>query len=371
MPPRTRRSAAVAAAALVADMQMESEEEEEQVDVEAEDEEQDGDDVEEEDDEDGEDDAEDDEESEEEPPPQPRLRITLKLPPTNASSNGTATPDDPEMEYPAYKRTPKRRAKARVIQDADVESEDPMSPPESDEESTVPSVRPMTTRQAVLASVVDSSHVSLNEGSRSKKQPLNETELALRREETARKRKNLSEKRLEDEKAETINRLLKKQSRPRNKRNNTTDDRSPMPTASGSRTPKVKAKTQDAEEGEGDEDEDEDAMDVDQQIEEVKPVMYRWVSSLREVPVEGDGMEKRMEVALTFSVPDTLFPTSPPAPPEVVRQVDAQAEKERAARGPGVCAIVGCGKPRKYRLPRDWTIGACDSIHLRVLANQA
>ena len=76
----------------------------------------------------------------------------------------------------------------------------------------------MTTRQAVLASVVDSSHVSLSEfpphllllppvshtgideGSKSKKQPLNETELALRREEIARKRKNLSEKKLEDEK---------------------------------------------------------------------------------------------------------------------------------------------------------------------------
>ena len=40
----------------------------------------------------------------------------------------------------------------------------------------------------------------IDEGSRSKKQPLNETELALRREETARKRKNLSEKKLEDEK---------------------------------------------------------------------------------------------------------------------------------------------------------------------------
>ncbi|CAA7268899.1 unnamed protein product [Cyclocybe aegerita] len=352
----------------VADMQMESEEEEEQVDVEVEDDEQEGEDVEEEDDEDG----DVDEESEEEPPPPPRLKITLKLPPTNASSNGTATPDDPEMEYPAYKRTPKRRAKARVIEDADVESEDPMSPSESDEGSSLPSVRPMTTRQAVLASVVDSSHVSLNEGTRSKKQPLNETELALRREETARKRKNLSEKRLEDEKAETINRLLKKQSRPRNKRNNTADDRSPMPTASGSRTPKVKAKAQDGEEGEGEDEEDEDAMDVDQQIEEVKPVMYRWVSSLREVPVEGNGTEKRMEVALTFSVPETLFPPPPPpVAPEVAPEVDAQAEKERAARGPGVCAIAGCGKPRKYRLPRDWTIGACDSIHLRVLANQA
>ena len=121
---------------------------------------------------------------------------------------------------------------AKIIQDVDIESEDPTSPSaasdvpsagESESRSTgtpSTSVKPMTTRQAVLASVVDSSHVSLSdsyllplplistlnnlycvdEGSKSKKQPLNETELALRREEIARKRKNLSEKKLEDEK---------------------------------------------------------------------------------------------------------------------------------------------------------------------------
>lgn len=38
------------------------------------------------------------------------------------------------------------------------------------------------------------------ESNRSKKKTLNETELALRREETARKRKNMTEKKLEDEK---------------------------------------------------------------------------------------------------------------------------------------------------------------------------
>lgn len=42
--------------------------------------------------------------------------------------------------------------------------------------------------------------VYIDEGSRNKKKQLNESELALRREETARKRKNLSEKKLEDEK---------------------------------------------------------------------------------------------------------------------------------------------------------------------------
>ena len=77
-----------------------------------------------------------------------------------------------------------------------VETDDDIS---SDDLRSRATTRPMTTRQAVLASVMDSSHVSLNE-TRQKKPPLNETELALRREETARKRRNLTEKKLEDEK---------------------------------------------------------------------------------------------------------------------------------------------------------------------------
>jgi len=211
----------------------------------------------------------------------------------------------------------------------------------------------------------------LDQGTRSKKQPLNETELALRREETARKRKNLSEKKLEDEKAETINRLLKKQSRPKNKRNNTVDDRSPMPTASGSRTPKVKAKngTGDDEDAEAEEEEAEDAVDVTEQPEEIKPVMYRWVSSLRTIPGDGEG-EQKVKMEITFSVPEALFPAPPPSQEDVVIEDAKEAEKIQKARGPGVCAVEGCGKPRKYRLPKDWTIGACDSTHLRVIANR-
>ena len=118
-------------------------------------------------------------------PNQPRLKITLKLPAHNASSAGTPTPDD--LDYAAFKRTPRRRAKskwvwfdrffrsrvrvaAKVIQDVDIESEDPQSPSESEEGKFTPDVpsgapstgtKPMTTRQAVLASVVDPTHVSL------------------------------------------------------------------------------------------------------------------------------------------------------------------------------------------------------------------
>ena len=108
-----------------------------------------------------------------------------------------------------------------------------------------------------------------------KKNQLNEAEIALRREKTARKRKYLSEKKLEDEKmrpfppfplsyidhdrrflmralfllykAETINRLLKKKSGTRNRRNPlaSAEDRTPA-TYTGNGTPA---------EGEVDEDE--------------------------------------------------------------------------------------------------------------------
>ena len=64
---------------------------------------------------------------------------------------------------------------AKVIHDNDIESEDPTSRSASDEDVSTqggpsrstgtPTVttRPLTTRQAVLASMVDASHVSLSE----------------------------------------------------------------------------------------------------------------------------------------------------------------------------------------------------------------
>ena len=168
--------------------------------------------------------------------------------------------------------------------------------------------------------------------------------------------------------AETINRLLKKQSRPKNKRTTALDDRSPLPSVSGSRTPKTKMKSntqEDGEEGEGDDEEDE-AMDiVEEPPEEVKPVMYRWVSSLKVVPSSIGNTNRQVEMGITFSVPEAFVPS-----PAVSREESIELEKNRAARGPGVCAVEGCGQVRKYRLPRDWTIGACNSTHLRIVANQ-
>ena len=84
--------------------------------------------------------------------------------------------------------------------------------------------------------------------------------------------------------AETINRLLKKQSRPKNKRATALNDRSPLPSVSGSRTPKTKLKSNPQEEGEEAEVEEEEDEDIiEEPPKEVKPVMYRWVSALQEV----------------------------------------------------------------------------------------
>lgn len=68
-----------------------------------------------------------------------------------------------------------RLSLAKVIHDNDIESEDPTSPEESEEEvsnsggptrtavAPAGAKRPLTTRQAVLASMVDPTHVSLSE----------------------------------------------------------------------------------------------------------------------------------------------------------------------------------------------------------------
>ncbi|KAF8549300.1 hypothetical protein OG21DRAFT_1470188 [Imleria badia] len=249
------------------------------------------------------------------PPPsphKPRLKIKLKLPqilsPNESSSRATSTPSD-----------------------------------EDDEDEVVGgSTHPMTSRQAVLASVVDSSHVSLSESSRKKKQ-LTESELALRREETARKRKNLTEKKLEDEKAETINRLLKKQSKSKTKRNalSTADDRTPV-----SATPAVVQSTRDGSE----------APEVEApELIELIPTMYRWISTTE--PASGDA-NGRMK--LSFSVPVSVLPEDTPPP----------SETRFPSPEKPVCDVSGCERARKYRLVRDWLKGACGMEHLKMLERQ-
>ncbi|KAF5314229.1 hypothetical protein D9758_014287 [Tetrapyrgos nigripes] len=210
-------------------------------------------------------------------PRQPRLKITLKLPQAPGSTSATPTPgveseDVPQGRTRAKGATTKRSAAVRSrrrIQDmdssseqegpesqddegedevdvdgeedegeeeVDVEEEEQEVEGEGEEDddmdggasgSAAGAGKKLTARQAALANAVDPGHVSLDtelvdvqslSTTKNKKKVLNETEIALRKEENARKRKNLSEKKLEDEKLETINRLLKKQSRPRARR---------------------------------------------------------------------------------------------------------------------------------------------------------
>ncbi|KAH6906937.1 hypothetical protein BKA70DRAFT_1285893 [Coprinopsis sp. MPI-PUGE-AT-0042] len=264
----------------------------------------------------------------------------------------------------------------------------------------------MTARQAVLASVVDSSHVALEGTStRPKKQPLTEMEIALKREETARKRKNLSEKKAEDERNDTINRLLKKQTRPRARRANTGNV--PLTGASTPQTTKGVSKTGLGlkavanEEGEDEIDLEDEDLPAEIVVDEPKPTMYRWVSRVEDVSipttegggdtamdvvVEGKGKAKEGErkMVITFSVPDSLLPAPPTLASlgEGVAKMDLDPQPPTSARsanptvlpvpgkGPGVCAIQGCTAARKYRFVKDWTVGACGMGHLKDLEGQ-
>ncbi|GJE86018.1 PAPA-1 domain-containing protein [Phanerochaete sordida] len=257
----------------------------------------------------------------------PRLRIKLKLPQQSEASSvaATATP------------TPDGTSRRRILpRGSDIESED--SDEDDDDSDSVAATpgRPLTARQAVLRNVVDSSHVSLAEPPNPrKKKALTEVEIALKREETARKRKNLSEKKLEDEKAETINRLLKKQSRK--------GKRSALSTAEDRPTPGIGQ--DDVEEGE----------ETGSQTP-APPTMYRWVSTTKMPAMEGSD-ERRM--VMTFSVPISVLPA----------QADAatQPVPPNPPSAPPSCDVDGCIAQRKYRLVKDWHKGACSMAHLKAL----
>ncbi|WFD26078.1 hypothetical protein MNAN1_001053 [Malassezia nana] len=143
------------------------------------------------------------------------LRITLKR---------KSAKDTPSRRRST--RAPKRTARAREMDDTatreddegdevdEEEEEDDELEASSDGASTAPTEAPMTARQLARANrargLSTEELVELPMES-SKKKKLSETELALRRSETARRRRNQSERKLEDDKIETINRLLKKQ----------------------------------------------------------------------------------------------------------------------------------------------------------------
>ncbi|KAJ6555553.1 PAPA-1-like conserved region-domain-containing protein [Mycena sp. CBHHK59/15] len=205
----------------------------------------------------------------------------------------------------------------------------------------------LTARQAALASAVDPSHVNLDtakEGGSSKKPQATPSEVALRKEENARKRKNMIEKKLEDEKAETIHRLLKKQSRPKNKRN---------------------AAAQSDEDVDMD---DEDGASTPARAPSMP--MYRWVSTSRPLtaqqnPTSSDvGSEAAVSsMSISFSIPPSFLPSTD----------NATASEEKTmtqllSGGASKCAVDGCGGERKYRVVgKAWGIGACGLMHLKML----
>ncbi|KAJ6587867.1 PAPA-1-like conserved region-domain-containing protein, partial [Mycena capillaripes] len=203
----------------------------------------------------------------------------------------------------------------------------------------------LTARQAALASAVDPSHVALanpRAGS-SKKTQASASEVALRKEENARKRKNMIEKKLEDEKAETIHRLLKKQSRPKNKRNTA---------------------AQSDEEADVDED---DAVSTRPGPPALP--MYRWVSTSRRpaAPTDADAMpvDSEPSASISFSIPESFLPPTDQTP-EIVIQLSAVTPS--SAR----CAVEGCEGERKYRaVGKEWGVGACGLGHLKILEGRA
>lgn len=144
---------------------------------------------------------------------------------------------------------------------------------------------------------------------------------------------------------ETINRLLRKQSSRRNKRNAL-----------------ATAEDKDAGSGGGS---DEEADEVAEELPElIPPTMFRWVSSAHnlDMPLE-DGSTRTTQ--FTFAVPQLM---DVPTHEENIRFATSIAEAARKSRDHDTqCAISGCDAPRKYRLAKNWTIGACGLPHLKML----
>jgi Ino eighty subunit 2 len=183
---------------------------------------------------------------------------------------------------------------------------------------------------------------------------------------------------------ETINRLLKKQSRPRTKRTTAqsreqqhVDDVTPPGSTSGVRSnsgPNRRGARKAAAAGGGEDSENdagvENAMDTqdhyngEKEVQRQAPTMYRWVSSACRQEVTDGSTEMRMRI--TFSVPVSVLPSNEDAG---VLKAGKDEEDGRAVRPerPATCAAPGCQKPFRYRLVKDWTRGACGMACLKAL----
>ena len=145
--------------------------------------------------------------------------------------------------------------------------------------------------------------------------------------------------------AETINRLLKKQSRAKGKRNalSTAEDR-PTPGAG------ITSNGQD--------------IDMDNGLEEngsqvpTPPTMFRWLSTTRSSTTEGT---KEPCMLLSFSVPVSALSQT----------TSEQVQPPQIPPPLAHCDFEGCGAVRKYRLVKDWRRGACSMMHLKALEAQS
>ena len=162
---------------------------------------------------------------------------------------------------------------------------------------------------------------------------------------------------------ETINRLLKKQSKSKNKRNvlSTADDRTPV-----SVTPAIVSSTRDGSPP--------PEVEIQEPVE-VIPTMYRWISTIKspdsaamttEGGVRDEGVDVDMNesraMRLMFSVPVCAFP------PDVQAQTADQVRVPLVTKP--ICDVGGCGRSRKYRLVQDWHKGACGMDHLKLLESR-
>lgn len=127
--------------------------------------------------------------------------------------DGVRTPEDDELDDEDMDAS-----LAPTVDALSGSDDEDASEPDEATAAEMAAIMGKTARQLAREGGVESEHMELPMFDPNRKKKLTENEIALRRSETARKRKNQVEKKLEDDKVETINRLLKKQvGRSRNK----------------------------------------------------------------------------------------------------------------------------------------------------------
>ena len=153
--------------------------------------------------------------------------------------------------------------------------------------------------------------------------------------------------------AETINRLLKKQStrQAKNKRLAIATTAPASHTHTAAATPAQANSDAEGEGGGGEEGEAEDEGDEKQR----EPEMYRWVSNA---------------AGLSFSVPVGILPSTSEGDGLAVESATGKPVMPTPTptlAAPPICDVRNCRQVRKYRLVSNWEKGACGMRHLKVL----